>query len=141
MADQINTEEERLERLRKDLQVRADECEGVLIHIHRDELRALLSASQPVAGQAEAPTATASDDIPLAQWTDRDGVLHTMTCTAALDTLRDLFERWPGGLDEIEASVDGWRRRAQEAALSQPSAGTAGGADVHSGYTQEPSDD
>lgn len=39
-----------VQRLMGDLQKRSDECEGVLIHIHRDELRKLLAAASGVKG-------------------------------------------------------------------------------------------
>lgn len=43
-------------------------------------------------------------------WTDKSGVKHAVINAEAV--LADFYERWPDGLDEIEAAVSGWRRRA-----------------------------
>jgi hypothetical protein len=47
-------------------------------------------------------------------WTDNEGVHHSMSRESAAATLQQLFQEWPGGLEEIEASVTSWRNRAQE---------------------------
>jgi len=45
-------------------------------------------------------------------WTDEIGVVHTVKNPAAV--VRALYDRWPCGLEEIEAAVDGWRRTARQ---------------------------
>ncbi len=40
----------------------------------------------------------------------------------ASDELRELHERWPGGLDEIEASLESWRSLARRAAAGDADA-------------------
>lgn len=47
------------------------------------------------------------------EWVDEFGATHRMPAAAATDLLRRLFDEWPDGLDEIEASVRSWRERAQ----------------------------
>lgn len=37
---------------------------------------------------------------------------RSATIDALREALREFHEAWPGGLDEVEASVSGWRARA-----------------------------
>ena len=61
------------------------------------------------------PTAERECSVPAEiAWTDEEGSHHSMSVATATDLLAELFGEWPGGLEEIEASLNGWRRRAQQ---------------------------
>lgn len=78
-----------VQRLMGDLQKRSDECEGVLIHIHRDELRKLLAVASGVL--TGAPGAT---DVERAAWlADKIGALGDYAKEAAA-----MLRRWPSGV-------------------------------------------
>lgn len=52
------------------------------------------------------------DDVWLT-WDDGDGSSHYITIGGARKLLKRLFDEWPGGLDEIAASVEGANARSQ----------------------------
>lgn len=48
------------------------------------------------------------------QWEDCWGCQNTMTHKGATDFLREFFNEWPGGLEEIEAVIAMWKRHVNE---------------------------
>jgi hypothetical protein len=47
---------------------------------------------------------------PVIEWIDEWEAKHTMSPSRAAKELKNLFDRWPNGVDEMEASIDGYRR-------------------------------
>jgi hypothetical protein len=39
------------------------------------------------------------------RWEDSDGIKHTVSTDAAIDVLKEFWDAWPGGLEEIEAAI------------------------------------
>lgn len=49
------------------------------------------------------------------EWIDARECKHTMSREVAIKTLKEFYDEWPGGLEEIEASIRTWRRKAEGA--------------------------
>jgi hypothetical protein len=56
------------------------------------------------------------------EWTDQWGCKNTATIEGAANLLKEMFDAWPGWPEEIESSINQWRKRAQaaEAKLAAP---------------------
>lgn len=46
------------------------------------------------------------------EFTDQWGCQHSMSPAAAAEAIREVYDEWPGGLDEIESSQTQWKRIA-----------------------------
>lgn len=49
------------------------------------------------------------------EWTDEHGCKHSVTAPYAANLLKQFFDAFPDGLDEIESSIKQWRERAEAA--------------------------
>lgn len=47
------------------------------------------------------------------EWRGKDGTLHYMPLRSMVDDMRRVYDDWLGGLDELESSLDGWKRKAE----------------------------
>ena len=46
-------------------------------------------------------------------WTDQWGCLHTVRVDAAIKELKEFYDEWPGGLQEIDSCINMWKKKAE----------------------------
>lgn len=48
------------------------------------------------------------------EWTDSWNCKHTMTVEKATETLKEFFDEWPGGMEEVESVINYWKKASQK---------------------------